>query len=68
MVKKYTLTLDKEFIQYCELNNIEDIEKLAKETFDKGFNLLKYGDTPYTKIVNWETKKIYDHKTYVITE
>ena len=46
MVKKYTLTLDKEFIQYCELNNIQDVDKKAKETFNRGFTLLKYGETP----------------------
>ncbi len=46
MVKKYTLTLDKEFIQYCELNNIKDIDKKAKEVFNRGFTILKYGETP----------------------
>jgi hypothetical protein len=46
MKKKYTLTLDSEFIQYCELNNIKDVETFAKETFSRGFTLLKYGDTP----------------------
>jgi hypothetical protein len=46
MVKKYTLTLDKEFIQYCELNNIQDVDKKAKETFNRGFTILKYGETP----------------------
>ena len=46
MVKKYTLTLDKEFIQYCELNNIQDIDKKAKEVFNRGFTILKYGETP----------------------
>lgn len=46
MVKKYTLTLDKEFIQYCELNNIQNIDKTAKETFNRGFTILKYGETP----------------------
>jgi Mg/Co/Ni transporter MgtE len=46
MKKKNSLTLDNEFIQYCELNNITDIDKLAKETFEKGFSLLKYGETP----------------------
>jgi uncharacterized FlaG/YvyC family protein len=43
---KYSLTLDDDFVQYCELNNIEDIEKLAKEIFKKGFTMLKYGSTP----------------------
>ena len=40
------LNLDDEFLQYCELNKIDDIEKLAKETFKMGFDLLKYGNTP----------------------
>ena len=46
MEKKRTLTLDKEFILYCELNNLTDIDKVAKETFNRGFSLLKYGETP----------------------
>ena len=46
MKKKNTLILDDEFISYCELNRIEDIDKLAKETFNRGFTLLKYGETP----------------------
>lgn len=46
MKKKYTLTLDDEFIQYCKLNNIEHVESLAKETFKRGFTILKYGETP----------------------
>ena len=40
------LTLDDEFLQYCELNHIEDVEKLARETFKRGFTILKYGETP----------------------
>lgn len=46
MKPKSTLILDNEFIQYCELNNIDNIDKLAKETFARGFSLLKYGETP----------------------
>lgn len=46
MKKKYSLILDNEFIQFCELNNITDIDKMAKETFNKGFTILKYGETP----------------------
>lgn len=46
MKKKNSLILDNEFIQYCELNNIDDIDKTAKETFNRGFSLLKYGETP----------------------
>jgi hypothetical protein len=43
---KISLILNKDFIQYCELNEIEDIRKLAKETFKRGFDLLKYGNIP----------------------
>jgi hypothetical protein len=46
MKKKYSLILDDEFIKYCELNNIENIEELAKQTFKRGFTILKYGETP----------------------
>ena len=46
MKPKNTLILDNEFIQYCELNNIKDINKTAQETFNRGFSLLKYGETP----------------------
>ena len=46
MEKKHTLTLDKEFLLYCELNNIKDVNKIANETFSRGFSLLKYGETP----------------------
>jgi FtsZ-binding cell division protein ZapB len=53
MKKKNSLILDDEFIQYCELNNINDIDKLAKETFARGFSILKYGETPF-KISNKE--------------
>lgn len=38
--------MDDEFTQYCELNDIKNIDKLAKETFERGFSILKYGETP----------------------
>lgn len=46
MKKKTSLILDDEFLQYCELNKISDIDKLAKEIFSKGFSIIKYGETP----------------------
>ncbi len=46
MKPKSTLILDNEFIQYCELNKIIDPNKLAQETFNRGFSLLKYGEVP----------------------
>ena len=63
------LTLDDEFLRYCELNHIEDVQKLARETFKKGFDILKYGDIPtidvktHTKIVNAEVRKIQTEVT-----
>lgn len=58
MKKKNYLTLDDEFIKYCELNNIADIDKLAKEVFNKGFTFLKYGDSPIIK--KWEESGVLD--------
>jgi uncharacterized protein YfbU (UPF0304 family) len=46
MKKKSSLILDNEFLLYCEINGIDNIDKLAKETFERGFSLLKYGETP----------------------
>ena len=46
MKKKTSIEIDDEFILYCQLNKINDIEKLAKETFKKGFSSLKYPETP----------------------
>jgi hypothetical protein len=45
------LILDDEFLQYCELNNIEDVQKLARETFKQGFDLLKYGTIPANRLI-----------------
>jgi len=53
-----SLILDKDFIQYCELNKIEDIEKLAKETFKRGFDLLKYGNIPMGEISSQDRGKV----------
>ena len=53
-----SLILDKDFIQYCELNEIEDIEKLARETFKRGFDLLKYGNIPMGEITSQDKEKL----------
>ena len=63
MEKRHTLTLDKEFILYCELNNIKDISKIANETLNRGFSLLKYGETPSGNIT--EKEKIVEVVKYV---
>ncbi len=52
-----SLILDDEFIQYCKLNNIEDVEKFAREVFNKGFTLVKYGSVP-TIDLQAETKVV----------
>lgn len=43
---KYYLTISDEFLQYCKLNNITDIQKKVEETFMVGFNVIKYGREP----------------------
>lgn len=53
---KTTLNLDDEFLQYCLINNIKDIDKLAKQTFNNGFSLLKYPNTP----INTTKEKIIE--------
>ena len=55
MEKKHYLILDDEFIKFCQLNGITDIEKKAKEVFNQGFTTLKYGNTP-TKIIEGKEK------------
>lgn len=59
MDKKNCLTLDDEFLQYCKLNNIEDIQKLARKIFNRGFAIEKYGEVPFSVKQNLvtETKK-----------
>lgn len=49
MKKNISLILDKEFIQYCEVNKIEDVTTLAKTIFGRGFTIEKYGETPNGK-------------------
>lgn len=72
--KNFSLTLDDEFIKYCEINNINDVEKLAKETFNVGFNILKYGKEPPVGLTKKEeikptveTKKEVDPEPVIVT-
>jgi hypothetical protein len=48
MKKKHLLTLDDEFLKYCEINKIDNVESLAKKIFQRGFTIEKYGETPTT--------------------
>lgn len=58
-----SLILDDEFLEYCKLNNIDDIQDFARKVFNQGFTILKYGDIPTvdlkteTKIVDAEPRK-----------
>ena len=56
--------LDNEFIQYCQLNNIDNVDKLANETFNRGFAILKYGETPNSNV----TEKIVEVIKEVLVE
>ena len=61
--------MDDEFVQYCQLNKIDNIEKLAKELFDKAFTQLKYGDTPlFIKPSNAPAKVVIEKKVEVNLE
>ncbi len=64
MKQKSSLILDDEFLEYCKINNIDDVERLAKETFNRGFAIVKYGETPFgkqqTKEVIKEVEKIVE--------
>ena len=58
--------MDDEFIQYCKLNDIEDVEKLAKEIFQDAFTRLKYGEVPQvdiSKIIVREPLMIKENKS-----
>ena len=63
MEKKFSLTLDKEFIEYCRINNIDDVEKLAKTTFKTGFDMLKYGDKLHTVLHPPMTPKLSEKES-----
>lgn len=65
MKKKFSLTVDDEFILYCQLNKIDDIEKLAKETFNRGFSLLKYPDSPIYPTKEKIVEKIIEKEVFV---
>ena len=41
----------KEIKYFCELNEIEDIDKFVIDTLKIGFNVEKYGNAPWTKEV-----------------
>ena len=67
MKSKNTLILDNEFVQYCQLNNITNIDKQAQETFNRGFSLLKYGETPSgNSIIKEVIKEVIVEKEVIV--
>ncbi len=39
-------TLEKQIRQYCEMNEIEDINAFVNRCLSQGFNIIKYGVSP----------------------
>ena len=68
MKPKSMLTLDNEFIQYCKINNIEDVNGLAQKTFSRGFSILKYGETPTNNVTTKIVEVIKEVPVEVIKE
>jgi len=68
MKPKSMLILDSEFIQYCKINNIEDINGLAQKTFNRGFSILKYGETPTNNTTTKIVEVIKEVQVEVIKE
>lgn len=66
MKKKHSLILDDEFIQYCKLNNIDDVEKFAKDLFNKAFTGIKYSEKPNISLPKSEVKSSINEITNVI--
>jgi hypothetical protein len=54
-------TLEKQLRQYCELNEIEDINAFANRCLSQGFNIIKFGTSPKDNVER-ESKGIKDIK------
>ena len=54
-------TLERQIRQYCELNEIEDINAFANRCLSQGFNIIKFGSSPKDNIER-EVKGIKDIK------
>ena len=68
MKKKFSLILDDEFVEFCKLNSIDDVEKYARHTFKKGFDILKYGEVPMPRTQIVEKKNDVEDLTKLINE
>ena len=52
-------TLERQIRQYCELNDIEDINAFANRCLSQGFSIIKFGTSPIDNIER-ENKGIKD--------
>ena len=52
-------TLERQIRQYCELNEIEDINAFANRCLSQGFSIIKFGSSPKDNIQR-ENKGIKD--------
>ena len=52
-------TLERQIRQYCELNEIEDINAFANRCLSQGFSIIKFGTSPIDNIER-ENKGIKD--------
>lgn len=57
---KINETLEKEIKDYCLLNKIENLDSFKENILRQGFNIQKFGSTPFTKIVEKEIEKIVE--------
>jgi hypothetical protein len=54
-------TLERQIRQYCQLNDIEDVNAFANRCANQGFNIIKFGTSPKDNFER-ETKGIKDIK------
>ena len=52
--------LMEEIKQYCELNNIEDLNKEINRLLRIGFNIEKYGTSPFSFVQHEKIKEYID--------
>lgn len=57
-------SLLEEIKEYCKINNIDNIKKEINKILKIGFNIIKYGNTPFSSIgnVSWPIVTYQDDK------
>lgn len=54
--------------KYCKINNIENIDKIINQCLEKGFNILRFGNSPFERMEMEKNQQIpissvtYDNK------